>query len=715
MISWLLSPDFLILVGVTLFGFLTFLFFRSSSTKRLRKDDPDFLLRDISKSLSSNDSVEMISGNKTTFVSIDQNEILNSTPQKQRFLEDNSKKSIKFEIQKILKFLKFPFLKEEKYLPLIQDDRIKENEKEDKFDNIKTTIKEKTHHYEKKSVHENQTLEDLSQIELPFFPENEGHENLLKTDDPDLKENLTYDEILVPKDFQLEERNKMSHPVKTEGDEVLFSFSQELTENSETNELIRREKTKEDKKDDFVNCDEIFDVLEGDIETSKNDFIKIEEENKKKEVDFSDEEKFDNDNYSNPNEEIHDSSFESNINIYKKEANLNTSKTKFSNIDDMHISLETICEDLYLSVEKPSKKLSEYEVSLLQTIEEQITKMTGQGESVLSEVLLRFAITCMYQQEYKKATSILKETLLQTEQLGFVLNALAVASFARDNSESSITYSLEALRECGDDRMLKDTVLSNLGFFYLQKGDPEKALKAYIDILEEVDLSVETSLLPNLHLRVGKILNSIGNKDQARHHLTEAIQLSQGKGKELTRIQSLIALASSQTKSGSIEASLKSLEEALRISQLIGNREQEALIQGHMGLAFTAKDQFSKALLYHKKAVEIYKEFYNLKGEASNLASIANIHYFQDNLDEAQLFSEKALEINRGSNNILGKAQNLTNLGRVFFEKNEWAMSCEKLSEARDIYGKLGDIVKVNEIEGILNIAKSNDKKEEVF
>ena len=56
----------------------------------------------------------------------------------------------------------------------------------------------------------------------------------------------------------------------------------------------------------------------------------------------------------------------------------------------------------------------------------------------------------------------------------------------------------------------------------------------------------------------------------------------------------------------------------------------------------------------------------------------------------------------------------MTNLGRVLFEKNEWAMSCEKLSEARDIYEKLGEIVRVNEIQEILNIAKSNEKKEKV-
>ena len=95
MISWLFSPDFLILVTVTLIGFLVFLFFRFSSTKRLRKDDPDFLLRDISKSLSSNDSVEMISGNKTTFISLEKNEtnklIEKSVSPRPIFERENSK------------------------------------------------------------------------------------------------------------------------------------------------------------------------------------------------------------------------------------------------------------------------------------------------------------------------------------------------------------------------------------------------------------------------------------------------------------------------------------------------------------------------------------------------------------------------------------------------------------------------------------------------
>ena len=212
MISWLLSPDFLILVTVTLFGFLIFLFFRFSSTKRLRKDDPDFLLRDISKSLSSNDSVEMISGNKTTFVSVDQKEILNSTPQIQSFLRDNSNKSRKFEIQKILKYFKFSFLKEEKYLPLIQNDGI--DKEEEKFDDMKIKNKEKKHAFEKESIQNVQKLDDLSQIELPFLPEKKGHKNLLETDIPGLKENLDLNEIPNAQDFQIDERNKISPPSK---------------------------------------------------------------------------------------------------------------------------------------------------------------------------------------------------------------------------------------------------------------------------------------------------------------------------------------------------------------------------------------------------------------------------------------------------------------------------------------------------------------------
>jgi len=727
LISWLFSPDFLILVTLTLIGFLIFLFFRFNSTKRLRKDDPDFLLRDISKSLSSNDSVEMISGNKTTFVSLDNKEInqiteiLDSTPEHLSLKNENFKQSIKL---KIYRLLKLPFLKKETSIPVMEENEMEqietdetsipvmeENEMEQiEPDEISIPVMEENEmeqiDIEEKSIDSKERLENLSQIELPFFQEEEKSNNLLNPEEPLQEEALTYDEIFIPKDLEGDKRKKTSAIKKLEIDEVLFSFSAEQEKNSEPNDYTEKINSENQIKDNPENSDEIFDVL--------NENVEIERENKKAEVDFSSKENpVQNKDYEST-EEIYDSISELDVHVNEEEI-LNTSKIKFDNMSKIQTSLETICEDLYLSVEKPSKKLSEYDSALLKTIEEQITQLTDDGKNISSNILLRYAITCMYKEEYGKATSILKETLLKTEQLGYVLNALAVASFARNNLESSITYSLEALRECGDDRTLKDIVSSNIGYFYLQKGELEKALKSYLEILDEANLGIETSLLPSLHLRVGKIFNSIGDKDQARHHLTEAIQLSQGKGNELIRIQSLVALASSQTKSGSIEASLKSLEEALRISQLIKNREQEALIQGHMGLAFTAKDQFSKALLYHKKAVEIYKEIYNVKGEASNLASISNIYYFQDNLDEAQYFCEKALDLSFESNNLHAIGQNLTKLGRIFFEKNEWVLSCEKLSEARNIYTKLGDFDRISEIEGILNIAKSNDKKEEVF
>ena len=713
MISWLFSPDFLILVTVTLIGFLVFLFFRFSSTKRLRKDDPDFLLRDISKSLSSNDSVEMISGNKTTFISLEKNEtnklIEKSVSPRPIFERENFKQLIN---SKIYNFLSFPFSKKRKPISKIEDE-IEEKidlEEKESISKIEDEIEEKIDLEEKESINSEKTLEDLSQIELPFFLEES--KNLPKNDDSPIHDRIIDNEVDSKKDIQLNKRDEISFFRKSEVDKTLFSFSKEFSEVSkeeEQNDDSKIEKTINDKNED---SDEIFDVLRENIEVTKKDIREIEAENEKIEIDYFDQDKLNNDEDSSLG--IQKSYPISELEIGKDEE-LEASKVKFDDMDEIRISLEKICEDLYLSVEKPSKQLSDHDYSFLQKIEERIIEFARDSQNVSSDILLRYAIICMYKHEYKKATNILKETLLQTEQLGFVLNALAIASFARNNLESSITYSLEALRECGDDRILKEIVSSNLGYFYLQKGEFKKALKSYMEILDEADLSIETSLLPNIHLRVGKIFNSIGDKDRARYHLTESVQLSQGKGKELTRIQSLIALASSQTKSGSIEASLKSLEEALRISQLLRNKEQEALIQGHIGLAFTAKDQFSKALLYHKKAVEIYKEICNSKGEASNLANISNIYYFQDNLDEAQHFCEKALELSRESNNLSGIAQNLTNLGRIFFEKNEWISSCDKLIEAREIYEKLGDIVKVNEIESILKIAKSNQKKEEVF
>ena len=78
--------------------------------------------------------------------------------------------------------------------------------------------------------------------------------------------------------------------------------------------------------------------------------------------------------------------------------------------------------------------------NITKKIEEQITQLTDDGKNISSNILLRYAITCMYKEEYGKATSILKETLLKTEQLGYVLNALAVASsrLRRHRPESTL-------------------------------------------------------------------------------------------------------------------------------------------------------------------------------------------------------------------------------------------------------------------------------------
>ena len=202
MISWLFSPDFLILVTVTLIGFLVFLFFRFSSTKRLRKDDPDFLLRDISKSLSSNDSVEMISGNKTTFISLEKNEtnklIEKSVSPRPIFERENFKQLIN---SKIYNFLSFPFSKKRKPISKIEDE-----------------IEEKIDLEEKESINSEKTLEDLSQIELPFFLEES--KNLPKNDDSPIHDRIIDNEVDSKKDIQLNKRDEISFFRKSEVDKT---------------------------------------------------------------------------------------------------------------------------------------------------------------------------------------------------------------------------------------------------------------------------------------------------------------------------------------------------------------------------------------------------------------------------------------------------------------------------------------------------------------
>ncbi|MBI3128077.1 MAG: tetratricopeptide repeat protein [Candidatus Tectomicrobia bacterium] len=322
--------------------------------------------------------------------------------------------------------------------------------------------------------------------------------------------------------------------------------------------------------------------------------------------------------------------------------------------------------------------------------------------AVQPEEYIRLGIVEHLLGRHDEASSHFKEALRRARRLGPVLNALAVATFARGKVDPAISYCKEAVREAGGDASLRAAAFRNLGYFYQVKGDHARAAEATASAIEALGTKGDPAQLSRLHLRAGQLLRRLGDAGRAREHLAESASHFRKSGEHAEWARALVALASVQTQLGDADAALKNLEEASRACREMGDAAGEALVLGQMGGTYTALDQFTRALSYYEKAVAIHRELGNRKGEAAHLSNIGNIHYFRGDLEEAEEAYERALRINREEDHLVGQATSLGNLGRLHLEQGALDKARLRLTEARDLFKEAGSEEQLEKVRAML-------------
>lgn len=367
-----------------------------------------------------------------------------------------------------------------------------------------------------------------------------------------------------------------------------------------------------------------------------------------------------------------------------------------------------ICPEDLLLAENMEQKLPAWTPGVVNAAGIDLGQRERARQTPAAEEYLRLAILEMILGRIEDATEHLKESLRRTSRLAPVLNALAVASCMREKVEPAISYSREAFREAGRDVPLQAVISRNLGYFYQQRGDDEKAAESYEKALGYIGPQGELEQLSLLRMRVGRLFRRLGEKEKAREHLSEAAHLFHRLGDRRNEARAHTVLASVLSETGEYEAAQVSLDEALSLCQKIEDKACEALVYSQMGVSFAAQEQFTRALRYYENALRLNRGLENRRGEAANLSGMGNIHYARGDLPEAREAYEAALEINREQGSVLARGVALGSLGRVHFEGREWEASRECLTEARRIFQDLGE---AEALDSIMEMLRKLDRR----
>lgn len=174
--------------------------------------------------------------------------------------------------------------------------------------------------------------------------------------------------------------------------------------------------------------------------------------------------------------------------------------------------------------------------------------------------------------------------------------------------------------------------------------------------------------------------------------LSKSIKLQKIYGKTVFSVKSaaLGSLGILHREQGDFKSSVLCLNEALTISNEIGDKIGEAVQLGHLGILYMDKGNLDEAMNYLKKSLKIIKKMNFKEGLANNLGNIGIIYKYKGELDTALSYFNKALNINKEIKNLRSEAINLAAIGGIYQDKGDLNKALDYYVESFQINKKTG-------------------------
>jgi tetratricopeptide (TPR) repeat protein len=123
----------------------------------------------------------------------------------------------------------------------------------------------------------------------------------------------------------------------------------------------------------------------------------------------------------------------------------------------------------------------------------------------------------------------------------------------------------------------------------------------------------------NYHRIVGEIYKDLGQFDEARLHLEEAVHLAQKVGASVEHIAALAALGFVYDEEGNYSTALQYYLHALQVAERLGEPRLLALSLGRVGFSYARLGQFQQAQEFLEKAINGLQS----RGDGSHMPALA--------------------------------------------------------------------------------------------
>lgn len=248
-------------------------------------------------------------------------------------------------------------------------------------------------------------------------------------------------------------------------------------------------------------------------------------------------------------------------------------------------------------------------------------------------------------------------------------------------------------------------LLSFLLEFLFMHQEPVKA--------QTIPLQRQTSVILNMPAGTAKIDSIIAFTSKHRKDSTMEVLFKEGvrltKVHSMPKQEAILYDAYGVFKRDFSEYSdaLKYHRRALELSKMLKDEHTEMYALNNIGVVFRRLDQNSEALNYHMNAMKLAIRIGDDFSRSVSMNSLGNIHIALGNYKDAISYFEKCLPIATKANNQLGIAMNLNNIGEAYEKMNvldsakkyyqvslDYNKKVESLKGIAICYGSLGSVYK---------------------
>ncbi|MBD3615296.1 MAG: tetratricopeptide repeat protein [Gracilimonas sp.] len=271
---------------------------------------------------------------------------------------------------------------------------------------------------------------------------------------------------------------------------------------------------------------------------------------------------------------------------------------------------------------------------------------------------------------YAKLASVTAEEVKYTKGLLYAHYLIATVHFNRGEYQQAFEVASSSLTEAGADAFREERALLNqlIGISYASQGSYQPGLEHFFEarnLFEE--LGNENGVFQNLN-NIGVSYLKLENYDRA---LEIFLELNSLKTLEPATISIPVNLGFIYYELGQFDKAEEQLERVLNFDGGTFDQRAIGLSTFKLGEIYLLKKEYSTALQYFKRSIEVYDVLENELEKVQSLNGIALTYLQMGNLEQALNFAERAFQIAEKLNGLPQKSTSSETLYKIHKERGD--------------------------------------------